>query len=275
MAVRDVFSRLSSYTVYYGSFEAVTLSKVDAVIIEPMAYTPQQVREMRDAGILVIGYTSVMEAGPHLPYYSQLEETDFLHDVNGNRVSKAEYGNDVLDLTSAHWRGMFFYEVGKLLTEQGYDGVFLDTVGNVELARLPTQSQQLTAAVDVVAQLRQWFPTKILVQNNGLELLTHRTAPYIDAILWENPPLTDKKSAEWVKRMRDKLKDLTKRFNVRVLVLFDGVEFMSRRQWIISRSFADESGFIASFSPRHYLGESVREVDAPHRVHPHEDNHPR
>lgn len=261
MTVRDIFADVGSYTVYYGRAEAIRLDKVDAVVIEPSGYTSSQVGELRDRGILVIGYVSVMEAGPHLSYYSKLVESDFVHDANGDRVSKVEYGNDVLDLTSSHWRGLFFYEVGKLLAEQGYDGVFLDTVGNVELAHLPDQSKQIEAAIDIIAQLRQWFPNKVLIQNNGLELLVHRTAPYLDGVMWENPPITHKPSVPWVKLMCDRLHGLTRQHNLKVLALFDGVELMSRSQWLISRSFADENGFIASFSPRHYLGDPVLEVN--------------
>lgn len=260
MAKRDIFHRIKNYTVYYGSARELSLSGVDVAIVEPTGQTRETIRAMQDQGILVIGYVSVMEAGPHQELYDQLEEADFLHTEDGERIPKVEYGNFVLDMTSAHWRGILLYEIGRLLAEQGYDGVFLDTIGNVELHRLPDQSRQLQSAVDLVAQLRKWFPQSILIQNNGLELLAPRTASYVDGIVWENPPLSAKDSAEWVQLIGKRLSKLAEDNQLKVMILFDGTEEMSRQAWIIGRSFADQHGFVPSFSPRHYMGPAVSEI---------------
>ncbi|MDQ0190113.1 endo alpha-1,4 polygalactosaminidase [Alicyclobacillus cycloheptanicus] len=260
MPARDIFQRIKSFMVYYGRPEAVRLEHADAFIVEPSAQTPASVEALKDTGSIVIGYTSVMEAGPHQLFYHQLEESDFLHDASGERITKPEYGNYVLDMTSSHWRGMLLYEIGRLLTEHRYDGVFLDTIGNVELQRLPDQPRQIQAAAEFVSQLRKWFPSAVLIQNNGLELLAAKTVPYLDGLVWENPPLTRRQSAEWVQLVARRLQQFTQEHPLKVLILFDGVEHMTRQEWIIGRSFADQHGFIPSFSPRHYLGAAVEEI---------------
>ncbi|MCL6452415.1 MAG: endo alpha-1,4 polygalactosaminidase [Alicyclobacillus sp.] len=253
--------RVQRYMVYYGTAKQMPEGRMDLAIVEPTAHDARGLRALQARGTLVLAYVSVMEAGPHQAWWSGLPEAAFLHGPDGERVERAEYGNFVMDLCAPAWRGMVAQEVGRRIAADGYDGVFLDTIGDVEMVGLPDAVRQFEAAVDLVGQLRQWFPDAVLVQNNGLERLVARTAPHIDGVVWENPPLLVRESSAWVAAVRDRLRGLQTQHDLQVFVLFDGVEAMRRDEWVVAQSFCDANRFIPSFSPRHYLGSPIGEVE--------------
>lgn len=258
--VRERFQKIQSYAVYYGYASDMPPPSTEVMILEPAGQTDESLAALRGRGVILLAYVSVMEAGPHLSLWSELQEGDFLHTDQGERLARPEYENYIMDLTSPHWRGLVHFQVGKALADGRYDGVFLDTIGNVEIPGLSSQPHQVDAAVSIVKQIRRWFPDTILVQNNGLELLLGETAPYLDGVMWESPPLFKKKSDAWVTAMTRFLDSQMRKHPIRILVLFEGADSWSRQQWIVGRSFADEHKFVCAFASRHYLGQSITEI---------------
>ena len=248
---RRRFQDFHNFALYYGYGETDKLAGYDVAIVEPAAQTTRDVKAMRQKGTLVLGYVSVMEASPSTPAWTLLQEEDFLTRL-GERIVQAEYGTTLVDLRSRRWQGALFHRIGQLLLQAGYDGIFLDTIGDVERADIPLQSSQVQAATELVFQLRETFQEHIFVQNNGLEVLCRETAPYLDGILWENPPVGLPASEAWLERIVQQLQDLRERYGVRMLALFEQDE-KDRLGWAVRRRFADRHRFAAHFGPRHYV----------------------
>lgn len=255
MSKRSQFRSFQKYAVFYGQGEEQRLSRFDVVVVEPAHRSEQEVRFLQENDTLVLAYVSVMEIHPAHPLVQELTPGDYLVSDKPpyEPLSQADYGSRLLDLTSVHWRGILMRHIGQLLTKDGYDGILMDTIGDVEMPTLPSPSLQVDAAIQFVKQLRRWFPDAIIVQNNGLELLCLQTAPDIDALVWENPPLWQPDSRHWVQAVADRLKQLREDYNLRILALFEGARQDKRNDWIRGRRFADEHGFVSYFSPIHYL----------------------
>lgn len=255
MSRRAKFREFQKYAVCYGKGHVDRLSRYDVVIVEPIHIQSEEVQFLQSTGSLVLAYVSVMEIHPNHPLNQEVEEADFLYSEGPARapILQPQYHNRMMDLTSVHWRGVLMRHVGRLITQAGYDGVFLDTIGDVESPSIPRGIEQFQSAVHIVTLIRQWFPDAILIQNNGLELLCVKTAAHLDGIVWENPPLWHHESRNWVTAIAGRLEALRDAYNLKVLVLFEGSRQDTRNDWIRGRSFADEHSFTAYFSPTHYL----------------------
>ncbi len=255
MSKREEFLRAEKFAIYYGKGALDRLVQFDVVIIEPGHRTAEEIQELKANDTVVLAYVSVMEIHHEHPLRSYVKENLYLREANPpyGFIIQKEYQNRIVGMDSSTWRGLLLHHIGRLLTRDGYDGVFLDTIGDVEIANIPNPMRQIDGAKTLVELIRTTFPNHIIVQNNGLEILCNYTAPYLDGITWENPPINIKESKKWVKLIADRLSELKNKFSLRVIVMFEGKRQESRVDFLRGRSFAQEHGFTPYFSPLHYL----------------------
>jgi len=252
---RMKFKNMSKYAVYYGAGELDQLSQFHMVVVEPLHRTTNDIEFLHKKGALVLAYVSVMEVHSSHPIRSLISEDFFITD-SGNPetyLKQPEYGNYLIDLSNRKWHGILLNHIGQLLITQGYDGIFLDTIGDVEMPNLVNPMVQVDGAVRLVQNLRKWFPNAVLVQNNGLELLCMQTAPDLDGIAWENPPLQVQGSQGWVNAIAKRLSMLQQEYGIVPMVLFEDRNQMSRQDWLVRRDFSDQHGFCAYYAPKHYM----------------------
>lgn len=254
MNQRGQFRSVERFAIYYAAGAVDKLMQFDAVVLEPGHRSQAEIKTLQLSGVLVLAYVSVMEVHAEHPLGLFVGEAEFLrqpfppHDF----MIQEEYGNRMVDLTSSSWRGHLLRHVGELLTRHGYDGVFLDTIGDVEMKNIPNSLQQVEAATEFVEQVRKWFPSSIIVQNNGLEILLRHTAPCLDGVTWENPPLDVPESKAWVAAVAQHLVQVRLKHPMKIYVLFEGSRQNTRSDFLRGRSFAQEYGFVPYFSPMHY-----------------------
>lgn len=184
---RDSWQSARSMVVYYGRDATSQLSRYDVAIVEPLGQTTETLNQLKAAGTLLLAYLSVMEMPAWDAGIALLDLSDFLR-CNGQAITNSEHGTYLLDLRSTRWQRLLFHRASILL-DQGYDGLFLDTIGDVELPIWsPLQQIELVAnATALVRQLRAIYPQHLLVQNNGLARLIEQTAPHLSGVCWENP----------------------------------------------------------------------------------------
>lgn len=254
MIQRKRFLEIDSFAVYYGPGSLKDLAEFDAVILEPGNHAPADVEWLKKQGTLVMAYVSVMEVGERHVLWPRVTD-DMILCRQGVPVKQDAYGTFLMDLTSSRWKGLLSHHIGALIAREKYDGFFLDTIGDVEAPNLPKQSELIKEAVEWVRNVRKWFPNAVIVQNNGLEILCQQTTPMLDGITWENPPLELKSAEGWVARIVERLDSLRKSHELKVMVLFDGSENMSRKEWILRSRFADQNQYIAYFAPTHFIGD--------------------
>ncbi|WP_404284451.1 endo alpha-1,4 polygalactosaminidase [Exiguobacterium aurantiacum] len=234
---------VASYKIYY---DAPTKSKIkkmqryDLMIIEPVYYTAAQIKELKKYGTKVYGYINTMEADNwNTDFINQLNESDFFH-RNGERVHYAEWDSYLTDITSSHYQAILVAEVKKQIVDKGLDGVFLDTVGNIDNEH-SEQPDVLAAQRDGMSQfmgtLNELYPSLSLIQNWGFGTLKSHTYRYVDGVMWESFNYNVVSKDQWSKNRIQELRTLDTTHNIKTLTV-------SSAQQAKSKAFAKENGFI-------------------------------
>jgi hypothetical protein len=148
------------------------------------------------------------------------------------------------------------YQVGKLLLQEGYDGIFMDTIGNVECPDISSVERQIQSdwAAEITRSFRELFPEHVIVQNNGFENLCMKTAPYLDGICWENPLFSYKESHEWCESVLARLVSLKEKYGIRALFLHEENEIKRKPSaGITAQSIADKHEFLYYEAPNYFM----------------------
>lgn len=248
------FSSARNYALYYGSGRAIELAQYDVAIVEPAGQSIPSLRGLKTAGTMPIAYLSVMEIPPWSQELSLLDSSDFIQ-LEGSEKPyiNQQYGNYWLDLRSQRWTDLLMHRISYLLEVEGYEGLFLDTVGYVESLRIPMvmRGELLQAAAQIVCKIRKQFPGCILIQNCGLEELYKLTVGYIDGICWENPPLDRVASQEWAAKVIANLEQLKITNNLQVLLLVEENDLCAREfRRVEALGLAKQ--FLVYFAPSNY-----------------------
>jgi hypothetical protein len=255
------FAAVKNYALYYGAGREDELAGFDLAVVEPSGQNDMSLREIKNAGALVLAYLSVMEISPDAPEIKLLKGGDFIS-AEGRPLTNEEYGNYLVDLRSRRWTGLLMHKAGSLITRSGYDGLFLDTIGNVEAVDVQYKEELFTAAVNIVRQLRYFYPDFILVQNWGLNRLCYLTAGYINGICWENPPFAILSCRPWTESVIRRLEKLKNEYSIKVLLLLEekgeGCSGAGRAEtddgYRLARKIAERRGFILYRAPYRYIG---------------------
>jgi hypothetical protein len=254
MMRREEIHQVRNYALYYGVGNENELAEFDLVIVEPLGQSRSNLRIMHQSRTMVIAYVSVMEIHPYHAFFGMLQDDDFLN-VNGQRLKNEAYDTYLLDLSSTRWLGVLNHHIGKLLLNEDYDGVFLDTIGNIEMNIIPIGMQliQEQAAISFIKQTRHIFPEAIIIQNNGLESLCLQVAPWIDAICWENPPFENNSSIKWMEMIITRLAKLKKENGIQTLLLLEQSDIEENNKASLAKKLAYNYGFLVYVAPLQYV----------------------
>lgn len=182
------FAMSRNFAVFYGRMGEEQLSCFQTVILEPSGHTPEAIQRIRSQGTLVLAYLSMLEIPPWSPDRSYLCGKDYLQQ-NGSPLIYESSGNYWVDFRSRNWSNLLLHKISYFLSHLEYDGIFFDTLGDVEEAAFPfhLREETITAVRRMLDRVREVFPRHILVQNGGTQRIIYDTAPYLDGICWENP----------------------------------------------------------------------------------------
>lgn len=205
---KERFYSARNYVVYYGHGKEDVLSSYDIAIVEPAGHDSNDIQALKSKGTLALAYVSVLEINPSLPLYPLLKEEDFIT-YDGRSFLNEEYQNRIVKLYSRRWQSLLLHHIGQLLFQQGYDGIFLDTLADLEYMRFSAQDYErsICAVVDFLRHIRESFTSFLFVQNNGYQRLNQFTTAFIDGICCENPfhpeaqPVTEEKIGKLESRL--------------------------------------------------------------------------
>lgn len=247
---RAQFQEINNFVIYYGSDKEDRLCRYDAVIIEPSGHTPQGLQVIKAKKCLAIGYLSVIEINPSDSRFRYLKDEDFVK-CNGQREFNSDYGNYLVDIRSKRWQDILMHECGRLIEDQGYDGIFLDTIGNVEHPRILKEHQNalINECVLFLHRLRERYPEHILIQNNAVEKLIGYTSGIVDGICWENPPINVKKSRLWMNEIIRRLNQVKEQDKTKILIVLESEDPDDERKL----QLFDDLGYVTSQSSVNYL----------------------
>lgn len=168
---RDV----EAFAISYGRLNPSVIKNFDFVIAEPDQFSREQVHYLHHKNQKLLGYISLGEVNSSRSYYNDLKSRGFLG-TNKN------WGASFLNLADSVTRKVLVDRAGQIIAK-GFDGLFLDTVDDVEQGTGRGALQPYM--VEVIKEIRSRYPSIRIVQNNGLFLLD-RTAKYINGVLVED-----------------------------------------------------------------------------------------
>jgi len=214
------------------------MKRMDLVIVEPVEMQQSYIEAAQASGTLVYGYINAMEADRwNEALYERFEEEDFYKDEDGKRVYYEQWDSFQMDMTSAHYRDILMEEIEKQIVARGLDGVFLDTVGNID-AFVPAdrQPEQNEALKQFVIEVKQRYGGLSVAQNWGFDTLVNYTAPYIDFIMWEDFSYAVVGRDDWAAEQMERLKQVRDVYGTQVVA----IAFSDDAE---SRALAERHGF--------------------------------
>lgn len=228
MSKRNDFKNIKNFSLYYGIGNSEELSKYDLTIVEPLGQNEISVKKIQAKGTLVIAYVSVVEIFEAFPNYKFLRDEDFLK-IDNKRVSNEEFNTYLINLKSKRWISILMHHIGNLILNDNYDGIFLDTIADVEFPMFDEELQGslICGAVELITKIRELYEDIIIIQNNGVSKLIESTFEIIDGVCWENPRLWDINNSNWIEYITGKLSTLCKN-EMKVLLLYEEKGFIAQ-----------------------------------------------
>jgi hypothetical protein len=207
-----------SFAVYYGRGGLDVLSTFDLLILEPLAWQAADLALLKNRGCLLVAYLSALEVP------ANGDPPAHLLRVNGQSVENRAYKNWILDPRATATRQRFLDKAATLLAD-GYDGLFIDTLADVEEGYVPADIRDLLvpAAARLVAEVAHGHPDALLLQNRGLNYLFPRTACHLDGVLWEDFPFAHSLLPVVERESWERVAVLRQADRVRVLALNAGL----------------------------------------------------
>ncbi len=173
-----------SFVVYYGRGPLVGIDSFELAILEPSGWSLADRSALQALGVTTLAYLSVLEATKASATAAGLGRGDLLA-VRGVPWSRPQFGTTVVDPRSPRWRS-YVYERASALVQAGWNGLFLDTLGDLEDPVIQGElGRLLPAAAELVHAIRERIPEARLVQNNGVWVLLPLVVMDLDGVCWE------------------------------------------------------------------------------------------
>ncbi len=242
-----------SFVVYYGQGPLPGLETYDIAILEPDGWTTPLLRQLQGERVTVLAYVSVLEVPDWRVDRVGLEDEDFVR-LKGQKWVKEPFKNQLARPDSENWRRYLTRHVDDLY-RGGWDGLFLDTLGDLEDEDLRDRAPWLLpAAADLVRRLRTAFPDRPILVNNGLWRVVPFIADYIDGVCWEGDLTPDILKQPWAQAMIDFLgRAAQERGWVNLMLThLSGTSPSSAQQILRFSEDADRYGFLSYVAPGDY-----------------------
>lgn len=115
-------------------------------------------------------------------------ESDYFY-KNGKKMTIKQWDTYIMNLADDHYREIVLAKVKQRIVEKGIDGVFLDTVGDIDdyFCNQPViQENFRNAYVTLLKEIKNIDSSLLLVQNWGFETVKSTSLNLIHAVLWED-----------------------------------------------------------------------------------------
>lgn len=248
-------SRLASVrrpVVYYGYGPLVGLEQFDLAILEPQGWRAADLARLRGQGVTTLAYVSALEVPPSIKRQAGLRDDDLLKSGSGPWYKEA-LGNWVADPRSRAWRQYLAAHL-ETLGRSGWQGIFLDTLGDVEdLAVQQETDWLLPAAAELVRLARAAFPGGSVVMNNGLWLLLPLVEDQLDAVAWEATLSLEDLKQPWAQVTLETLLRIRHHADVHCLLLSHvPTGPNAKTQMAVMHSLTRRFGFLSYAAPADY-----------------------
>ncbi|WP_175254433.1 bifunctional glycoside hydrolase 114/ polysaccharide deacetylase family protein [Pseudomonas sp. BMW13] len=157
------FAQPASVAFWYADqLPLPELSQFEWVVVEPGHAASKDLDYLKAQGSEVFAYLSVGEFAGDVTQAGLSEAT--------SAVRNAAWNSQVMDLDSPAWRE-YLFERASALRQQGYAGLFLDTLDSFHLQAQALQDGQREALKSLLNELHRREPTLKLFFNRGFDVL--------------------------------------------------------------------------------------------------------
>ena len=174
-------AKTKSTAVFYGpNLPTHILSQYKRIIVEPDNVKQKELLALRSKGSSVFAYVSIGEVNPSRKWYKKIKPAWVLGD---NKV----WDSKVMDLSSSGWQDFLVNTVVKKLWNDGYRGLFLDTMDSFYIfAKDKTQQEKQTKALAaLMKKINKRYPKLRFISNRGFEVLESIGKP-LEAVVAES-----------------------------------------------------------------------------------------
>ncbi len=142
--------------------EPDALAGQDLVILDPDAYDASDLAQLRQAGVLALGYVNIGEVEAWRTFADRVDP-DWVLGENPNWP-----GHQFVDARAPGWQRLVVDHVSARAVAAEFDGLFLDMADVAAPSLFPETAPGVVATIRA---LRERYPTHLLVMNRGLFLL--------------------------------------------------------------------------------------------------------
>ncbi|WP_226528017.1 endo alpha-1,4 polygalactosaminidase [Metabacillus niabensis] len=196
---------MKSFSIFYGKPDQEKLDKLadyDAVIIEPTAFTTEQVNLLKASDVKVFGYVSLMQLENwNIELKEHIAASDYAT-LNGKKIYIKEWDTYVMDLRESHYREALMWKINHYIADKGLDGIFFDTVDDLDYYfhdDIDIQTYMREGYVQLLKDIKSDYPNMLIIQNRGFDTIKTASHTYIDGMLWEGFEAKDITESEWAK----------------------------------------------------------------------------
>ncbi len=169
-----------SVAFFYGAKPPVNaLSQFDRLVLESENIKPEELQLLKQHGSATYAYLSIGEVSPQRSW-ANLINPEWTTGVN------TSWNSMVMDLTNVDWQRFVLQRVGALV-QQGYDGLFLDTMDSYQISATDaaSRSTQQTALANLLYRIKRQHPSIRLISNRGFEVMD-KIGPYLESVAAES-----------------------------------------------------------------------------------------
>lgn len=170
------------WAIFYGmDVDPAELEPFELIVLDPNFTRP--ISSLKRPGVTLLGYLSMGEFNRTKPQFSRLQSTAAL-------IGQNPHWPDSYTVDTRHeaWRSLVLNELVPDLVDQGFDGLFLDTLDSpphLEQTNPELYRGMSEAAVSLVCAIRDKYPRMPLMINRGYALLP-QLIDTVDAVVAES-----------------------------------------------------------------------------------------
>jgi endo-alpha-1,4-polygalactosaminidase (GH114 family) len=200
--------RVDSFHIFYGhpdQDKLEELSQQDVAIIEPTAFTKEQVSFLQEEDVLLFGYVSLIQ----LENWNEELKKDILPSdywlQEGKRLHVSYWDTYVMNISEEHYRDVLMRKISTEIQEKRMDGIFFDTVDDLDyyFRDDPAAEKAMRAGYkELLDEIEAAYPNLLIIQNRGFDTYKAVSRKKVDGILWEGYDIQELKKSDWAQNWR-------------------------------------------------------------------------
>ncbi len=203
---------IAEFIIYYGEIneEIVNrLKKYKLIIIEPKNIKLSDVLSLKESGVTVIGYLSVIEQNENDISFSALRD-EWFYRPKGQKIRNNKWSSWYMDIRNIKYQNFLLEQLYLNIVDKKMDGVLLDTVGDIDdLDWSDKDKKSMRKSYrSFLQRIRTNFEDTYIIQNWGFKTAKENSNDLIDGIMWEGFRFELLKTDEWSKDRFEEIKDM-------------------------------------------------------------------